>query len=74
MNPRRSVEERIVSPAETVRSSIGDQVHIIRCRKPDHVLCGLVFGLIIGSICGFQSFRWLSGGGGGRIVEEMSPA
>ena len=60
-----------MSSTETVSSSIGNQVQIIRCRKPDHVLCGPVLGLLIGPICGFQSFRWLSGR---RIVEEMSPA
>lgn len=65
MNLRRPVKGRIVSSAETVRSSVGDQVHVVRCRKPDHVLCRLDFGHFIGKICGFQSFRWLPGGGGG---------
>lgn len=61
---------RIVNSAVTVLSSIVDLVHRIRRRKPHHVLCGSVLGLLIGPICGFQSVRW----SGRRIVEEMSPA
>lgn len=56
-----------MSSTEPIRSSIGDQVHIIGCRKPDHALCGLVFDLFIGPICEFKNFRWAPGGGGREL-------
>lgn len=43
-----------MSSAKTVRSSIGGQFHIKRCRKPDQVLCGLVLGFVIGRISKFS--------------------